>query len=95
MAKGYAQKIGISYIEVFAPIARLNIVRILVAMAAQREWEVFQTDVKSAFLHGELQEKVCFQQLLASSRKGEKTMYTNLRKLYMGLNRLHEPGAVR
>jgi len=58
VAKGYAQKYGINYTEVFAPIARLNIVRVLLVVAAHNAWEVFQLDVKSAFLHGEIQENI-------------------------------------
>jgi len=54
VAKGYAQKFGIDYIEVFALVARLDTVQVLLALAAQGTWEVFQLDVKNAFSHGEL-----------------------------------------
>lgn len=56
MTKGYAQRYGIDYTVVFAPVARLDTMRLIVALAAQNEWEIFQLDVKSAFLHGELEE---------------------------------------
>lgn len=58
MAKGYKQKFGIEYKEVFAPVARLDTVRMILSIAAQNSWPIFQLDVKSAFLHGELQEQV-------------------------------------
>lgn len=52
--KGYAKKYGINYTKVFAPVARLDTVRVLLVVAAQNAWDVFQLDVKSAFLHGEI-----------------------------------------
>jgi hypothetical protein len=54
VAKGYAQIHGVDYDEVFAPVARLETVRLLLALAAQGEWEVHHMDVKSAFLNGDL-----------------------------------------
>ena len=54
VAKGYAQIHGVDYDEVFAPAARLETVRLLLALAAQGEWEVHHMDVKSAFLNGDL-----------------------------------------
>ena len=58
VAKGYAQKQGVDFDEVFAPVARLETVRLLLAMAANGGWEVHHMDVKSAFLNGDLLEEV-------------------------------------
>ena len=58
VAKGYAQKQGVDYDEVYAPVARIETVRILLALAANGDWEVHHMDVKSAFLNGDLQEQV-------------------------------------
>lgn len=41
VAKGYAQNYGIEYIKLFAPVARLNIVRVILGLDAQHRWEVF------------------------------------------------------
>jgi hypothetical protein len=62
VAKGYAQREGVDFEEVFAPVARIETVRLLIALAAQRGWNVHHMDVKSAFLNGELMEEVYVQQ---------------------------------
>jgi len=62
VAKGYAQKEGVDFDEVFAPVARLETVRVLLALAAHGNWEVHRMDVKSAFLNGDLQEVVYVKQ---------------------------------
>ena len=46
----------------FAPVARLDTIRLVLATAAQNSWPVYQLDVKSTFLHGELQKEVYIDQ---------------------------------
>ena len=53
---GYTQTYGIDYMETFAPVAKINTVRILISMAVNLDWQLHQFDVKNAFLHGDLQE---------------------------------------
>lgn len=62
VAKGYVQRDEINYEEVFAPVARLEIVCVLLALAASNNWEIHHLDVKTAFLHGELKEEVFVMQ---------------------------------
>ncbi|KAJ9553055.1 LOW QUALITY PROTEIN: hypothetical protein OSB04_017100 [Centaurea solstitialis] len=62
VAQGYCQEEGIDYEEKFAPVARLETIRIFLAFAAHRGFKVFQMDVKSAFLNGKLKEEVYVKQ---------------------------------
>ena len=62
VVKGFAQIPGIDYIDTFAPVVRLDVIRLLLAIAAQLSWKVYQLDVKSAFLNGYLQEEIFVEQ---------------------------------
>ncbi|KAJ9545152.1 hypothetical protein OSB04_024859 [Centaurea solstitialis] len=62
VAKGYRQHEGIDYDETFAPVARIEAIRIFLAYAAHKNMKVFQMDVKCAFLNRELQEVVYVEQ---------------------------------
>ncbi|GJS06523.1 putative ribonuclease H-like domain-containing protein [Tanacetum coccineum] len=62
VAKGYAQKEGIDFEESFAPVARLEAVRLFIAYAAHKSFTVYQMDVKTAFLYGPLKEEVYVNQ---------------------------------
>ncbi|KAJ9542807.1 hypothetical protein OSB04_029313 [Centaurea solstitialis] len=62
VAKGYSQQEGIDYDETFAPVARIESIRIFLAYAAHKNIKVFQMDVKSAFLNGVLHEEVYIEQ---------------------------------
>ncbi|KAJ9547221.1 hypothetical protein OSB04_019764 [Centaurea solstitialis] len=58
VAQGYRQKEGIDYDETFAPMARLEAIRLFLAFAAHMNFNVFQMDIKNAFLNGKLNEEV-------------------------------------
>ncbi|GKC88080.1 retrovirus-related pol polyprotein from transposon TNT 1-94, partial [Tanacetum coccineum] len=58
VAKGYSQQEGIDFEESFAPVARLEAVRMFVAYAAHKNFTIYQMDVKTAFLNGPLKEEV-------------------------------------
>ena len=62
VAKGYSQQEGIDFDETFAPVAILEAIIIFLAYAANANFKVYQMDVKSAFLNGELEEEVYVQQ---------------------------------
>jgi hypothetical protein len=56
--KGYSQVHGIDYTETFAPVAKMDSIRLVLAIVASRRWEVHHLDVKSAFLHGYIKEDI-------------------------------------
>nr|GFB02265.1 retrovirus-related Pol polyprotein from transposon TNT 1-94 [Tanacetum cinerariifolium] len=58
VVRGYRQEEGIDFKESFAPVARMEAIRIFLAYAAYKSFSVFQMDVKTAFLHGSLKEDV-------------------------------------
>jgi hypothetical protein len=58
VCKGYAHIEGLDFDEIFAPIARLEAIRMFLAYACHKRFKVYQMDVKSAFLNGDLSEEV-------------------------------------
>jgi Reverse transcriptase (RNA-dependent DNA polymerase) len=85
VAKGYKQKAGIDYEEVFAPVARMKTIRLLISLAAQNKWSIFQMDVKSAFLNGVLEEEVYIEQPSGYVKVGKEHMVLKLNRALYGL----------
>ena len=85
VAKGYAQEHGVDYDETFSPVAHFEIVRTFLALAAQLGWSVFQFDVKSAFLNGELKEEVFIEQPEGFVVFGQENKVYKLQKALYGL----------
>jgi hypothetical protein len=86
VVKGYSQCHDIDYEEVFAPVARLEAVRRLIALAAHQKWEVHHTDVKSTFLNGDLREEVFALQPSGFVRAGREEKVLRLKKELYGLH---------
>ncbi|XBI71622.1 hypothetical protein VPH35_065793 [Triticum aestivum] len=85
VAKGFVQRAGIDFEEIFAPVARLDSMRVLLAAAAQEGWEVHHLDVKSAFLNGELEEEVYVVQPPGFEHAGARSKVLRLHKALYGL----------
>ncbi|KAI5336309.1 hypothetical protein L3X38_015576 [Prunus dulcis] len=85
MAKGYSQKPRIDYNETFAPIARLDTIRTLIALAAQKKWNLYQLNVKSAFLNGVLKEEVYVEQPQGFMKENKEIRVYKLNKALYGL----------
>ena len=76
VVKGYSQVFGVDFSETFAPVARLDTIRMLLALTAQKGWKTYQLDVKSAFLNGYLQEEIYVEQPKGFQVKGQKERST-------------------
>lgn len=72
VAKGYNQRHGIDYNDVFAPVTRLETIRLIISLAAHNRWKIHQMDVKSAFLNDYLEEDVYIEQPLGYVVKGHE-----------------------
>jgi len=62
VTKGYSQKQGIDYNEVFAQVTRLKTIQLIITTIAQHRWKIYQMDAKSALLNSFLEEEVYIEQ---------------------------------
>jgi hypothetical protein len=85
VAKGYVQRQGVDFDEVFAPVARMEYVRVMIILAAHLNWSVHHMDVKSAFLNGDLGEEVYVSQPPGFIVKGQEQKVYKLHKALYGL----------
>jgi hypothetical protein len=82
---GFSQKEGIDYEETFAPVSRLEAIRILLAFSVAKGFKLHQMDVKSAFLNGVLEEEVYVRQPLGFENEKYPHRVYKLRKVLYGL----------
>ena len=85
VAKGFTQSYGIDYEETFAPVAKLNTVRVLLSLAANLDWPLHQLDVKNAFLNGNLEEEVYMDIPTGMKMTWNSNQVCRLRKSLYGL----------
>ena len=85
VAKGYSQVEGIDFGEIFSPVAKLTSIRLLLSVATAFDFEIEQMDVKTTFLHGNLEEEICMKQPEGYAMKGKKEPVCKMKKSLYGL----------
>ena len=85
VCKGYAQIEGIDFEETFAPVARMEAIRMILAHACAKNIKVYQMDVKSAFLNGNLEEEVYIEQPEGFQLSANKDYVCRLKRALYGL----------
>jgi hypothetical protein len=84
---GYSQVEGVNFGEIFSPVAKLTSIRVLMSLAATFDLEIEQMDVKTTFLHGDLEEEIYMKQPEGFVVKGKKDLVCKLKRSLYGLNR--------
>ncbi|KAK8921663.1 hypothetical protein KSP39_PZI019972 [Platanthera zijinensis] len=85
VVKGFSQKQGIDFDEIFSPVVKMSSIRLVLGMAASMDLEVEQMDVKTAFLHGDLEEELYMEQPEGFVAKGKHHLVCRLKKSLYGL----------
>ena len=85
VASGFLQKHGIYYNEVFAPVARIETMRLVIDIAYKNDWELYHLDVKSSFLNGPIEKLVFVAQPPGFKIAGKENMVSKLHKALYGL----------
>ena len=85
IVKGSSQKKGVDFEEIFSPVVKMSSIRVVLGLAASLNLEVEQLDVKTAFLHGDLEEEIYMDQPQGFEVKGKEDLVCRLRKSLYGL----------
>ena len=85
VAKGYSEIPGIDFNDVFSPVVKHSSIRALLSIVAMRDYELDQLDVKTAFLHGELEEDIYMDQPEGFVIPGKEHLVCKLKKSLYGL----------
>ncbi|KAL4317979.1 hypothetical protein GQ457_18G008540 [Hibiscus cannabinus] len=85
VAKGFSQQKGVDYDEIFSPVVRHTSIRAVLALVASSDLHLEQMDVKTAFLHGDLEEQIYMQQPEGFTQSGDEHLVCRLKKSLYGL----------
>ena len=95
MAKGHTQKEGIDYEEIFSSVAMPKSIRILLSIAAHYDYEIWQMDVKTAFLNSNLDEGIYMMQLEGFIAKNQEHIVCKLKRSISGLKQTSRSWNIR
>ena len=95
VVKGYTQKEGIDYDEIFSLVAMVKSIRILLSIAAHYDYEIWQMNVKIAFLNGNLEEEIYMMQLEGFIAKNQEHMVCKLKRSIYGLKQASRSWNIR
>jgi len=86
VSKGFTQTYGVDYSDTFAPVTKMNAVRVILSSATNYNWNLNQFDVKNAFLDGDLEEEIYMDEPPGYRGRTTLNVYTvcKLKRLYMG-----------
>jgi hypothetical protein len=85
VARGFSQREGLDYGETFVPVARYTLIRSVISIAAEMGWMIHQMDVKTAFLHGIIQEEIYVEQPHGFEAYSGESHVCRLKKVLYGL----------
>ena len=85
VVKGYSQKHGIDFNEIFAPVVKHSSIRVILSLVANLNLELEQLDIKTAFLHGDLEEEIYMSQPEGFINKSNPNLVCKLKKGLYGL----------
>ena len=85
VVKGFAQKEGIDFTEIFSPVVKMSSIRVILDLVDALDLECEQLDVKTDFLHGELEEEIYMEQPEGFIEKGKEGLVCRLKKSLYGL----------
>jgi hypothetical protein len=88
VTKGYPQVEGVDFDDIFSVVAKLTSIRVLMSLVATFDLEIEQMDVKTTFLHGDLEEEIYMKQPEGFVVKGKKDMVCKLKRSFYGLKQL-------
>ena len=92
VAKGFSQEAGIDFHEIFSPVVKIVSIRMVLALVALHNLELEQLDVKTAFLHGDLDEEIYMEQPEGFVQDRNKRFVCKLKKSLYGLKQIQDNG---
>ena len=93
VAKYFSQVQGVDYHETFSPVAKMDSIRLVLAIAASKHWEVHHMGVKSAFIHGDIHEEIYMKH--PEGYISDPSLFCKLKKSLYGLKQAQESGIPR